>query len=113
MAVDFFIKQADTAPPIVVILKDANLDPVDLTGTTIKFVMNIKATDENVVDADAEIVSAVNGRARYVWATGDTDIIGVYKAEFEVTWPDGTYETFPNSAYITVKVVADLGGVVT
>lgn len=113
MATDFYIKQADTAPPLVAILKDATLEPVDLTGTTLRFIMSASTTATPTVDQPAELVDAVNGRVRYLWQTGDTDIIGSYKAEFEVTWPDGTYETFPNKIYINVKVVADLGGVVT
>lgn len=112
MAVDFYIKQADTSPPIVAILKDATDTAVDLTGATIRFIMTNKATGEAVVDAAAEIVDADEGRVRYLWVSPNTDEPANYKAEFEVLWPDGTYETFPNSAYITVKVVADLGGVV-
>ena len=113
MATDYFIKQGDTSPPIVAILKDATLSPVDLTGISgIKFIMTNKATAVKRVDAPAVVVDAAGGRVRYDWATGDTDIPGGYKGEFEVHWPDGTYETFPNSKYINIKVTADLGGAV-
>lgn len=112
MAVDFYIKEGDTSPPIVAILKDATGTVVDLTGTTIRFIMTNKSTSERVVDAAADIVDAVNGRVRYLWVAPDTDVPANYKAEFEVLWLDGTFETFPNSTYIAVKVVADLGGTV-
>lgn len=112
MAVDFFIKQADTSPPIVAILKDANLAPVDLTGATVRFIMTNKATLVKVIDAPANVVSAPAGRVSYNWVSPDTNVPATYKAEFEVHWLDGTYETFPNSAYITVKIIADLGGTV-
>lgn len=112
MAVDFFIKQSDTSPPIVAILKDATGTVVDLTGSTIRFIMTNKATLVKIIDAPCDIVDAVNGRVSYAWVSPDTDVPAAYKAEFEVTWVDGTFETFPNSTYITVKVVADLGGTV-
>lgn len=113
MATDFFIKQSDTAPPIVVVLNDASEDAVDLsTSSSIMFIMSNKLTGEVVVEAAADLLDADSGQVQYQWQTGDTDAAGVYKAEFEVTWDDGTIETFPNSKYISIKVVVDLGGTV-
>lgn len=112
MAVDFYIKQSDTSPPLVAILKDATGTAVDLTGSTIRFIMTNKSTAAIVVNQLATIVDATHGKVRYDWQTGETDVPTNYKAEFEVHWGDGTFETFPNSVYINVKITADLGGTV-
>lgn len=113
MAVEFYIKQSDTAPAIVAILKDANLVVVNLTSATaVRFIMTNKTTGIKRVDHAATIVDAVNGKVKYQWITGDCDIVGPYNGEFEIAWSDGTFETFPNSKNINIKVVADLGGTV-
>ena len=33
---------------------------------------------------------------------------GMYSAEFEVTYGDGSIETFPNSDYIRVEIIDDI-----
>ena len=110
MAVDYTIKTGDTAPPIAGTLLDANNDSVDLTGASVRFILKDKRTGDKIIDQPADVVDAVLGRVSYQWQTGDTDTADTYNAEFEVHWLDGTYETFPNSKYITVKFLQDLGG---
>ena len=75
---------------------------VDLTGATVRFHMG------DVIDAPAIIVNATGGVVRYDWATGDTDVAGSYRAEFEVTFVDGRIETFPNDTSIGVIIREDL-----
>lgn len=112
MAVDFFIKQGDTAPAIVASLTDADGEIVPLTGATVMFIMKDKLSGEVVVEADGTVTDASGGVVKYDWQPGDTDVPNPYNAEFEVHFADGTYETFPNSKYIVVKVITDLGGAV-
>jgi hypothetical protein len=38
----------------------------------------------------------------YSWQTGNSS--GIYEAEFDVTYADGTTETFPNDEFILIKV---------
>lgn len=109
---DFTIKTGDTAPPLIATLEDATANAVNLTAATIKFIMTDKASGVKQVEKPASLTDAVHGIVTYQWETGDTDIAGVYNAEFEVAWSDGTFETFPNSKYIIVKILLDLGGVV-
>ena len=61
-----------------------------------------------VIDAAATIVTAAAGLVRYSWASGDTDTAGSYQAEFEVTYADGSIETFPNSSNIKIDIMEDL-----
>lgn len=103
----FYIKQNDTVPSIRATLQNGNGDPVDLINASVRF--HMRAIGANTaVDAAAVVVSAAAGIVQYNWTATDTDIIGSYQAEFEVTYPDSTVETFPNDGYIRVEIIDDI-----
>jgi len=104
----FWIKQNDTGPAIAATLRDANGDVVDLTGASVRFHMRLKGSTTAKVDAAATVVSASLGEVSYGWAAADTDTVGKFDAEFEVTHSDASVETFPNTSYITVIVKDDI-----
>lgn len=111
---DFTIKQDDRLPEIVATLLDSQSPAVavNLTGVTgVRFIMTNKLTGVKKVDAAATIVDAVNGIVKYSWVSADTTETGTFNGEFEVQFADTRLETFPNSRYIQIKVVPDLGGV--
>jgi hypothetical protein len=69
----------------------------------------MKALDGTVkVDAAMTITSTSGGVVQYDWQTGDTDTVGSYSVEFEVTYSDSTIETFPNNQNLTISVVREL-----
>lgn len=103
---DFYIKKNDTLPAIGAILKDAAGDPVDLTGATVRFHMSIGSAVK--VDAAATIVDAAAGDVRYDWQSGDTDTAGPARCEFEVTFPGGGVETWPNNGAWTVSIAEEI-----
>ena len=106
---DFTIKRGDRLPPLTVTLRDAAGAAVPLTGATVRFHMREIGAQEVKVNRPAQVVQPpANGQVSYAWAAGDTDTPGTYYAEFQVTWSDGTVQTFPNVDYLTVQVVADL-----
>lgn len=51
---------------------------------------------------------------KYDWQDGDTDVLGSYSVELEITWDNTTtppqVQTVPNVGFQTVDVVDDLGG---
>jgi len=97
----FYIKQNDTKPSIVAqLFQDSS--PVDLTDATVKFHM------ETTINAAAVVVDAATGTVRYDWEPGDTATAGTFRAEFEVTFNDGSVETFPNNDYLTIVVKQEL-----
>lgn len=103
----FYLKQNDTQPALRAQLKDGDDVPIVLTGATIRFHMRtISGTVK--VDAAATIITAANGIVQYNWQAADTNTIGTYQAEFEVTYQDTTIETFPNSGYIRVEITDDI-----
>ncbi len=102
----FTIKRGDTSPTL-----QYELSPTpNLTGATV--VLNMKTTSgtATITRAAVDVVGdATDGIVEYEWISADTDTVGVYNAEFEVTYSNGKIETFPNDGYIRVKVYADLG----
>jgi Rib/alpha/Esp surface antigen-like repeat protein len=104
----FYIKQNDTVPSLRAALENGSGTAVDLTGATCQFHMRPLGSTTITVDAVAQIVNEATGIVQYNWIAADTDTIGSYQAEFEVTYPDGTIETFPNNGYIRVEITDDI-----
>lgn len=111
---DFSLKAHDRLPVIQAALtqKD-NLgqdQPIDLTTATgVKFVMRNKDTSTVKVNSPAAIIgSASLGIVQYQWGAGDTDVVGSYQAEWEITWPGPKKQTVPTASYHTIDILADL-----
>lgn len=104
-----YVKKDDRRPHAAAQLKDANGNPVNISGMTVKFLMRNKSTGVVKVNAAGTIVDGVNGKVEYPWVTGDTDTPAHYEGEFEVTDAVGKKMTFPNDGYVDVFVVADIG----
>lgn len=103
----FSIKQNDTSPALQATLKDASLTAINLTGASVRF--HMKSVDGTVkVDEAMTITNASGGIVQYNWQTGDTDTVGTYYVEFEVTYADSSIETFPNNGSLSVTVVKEL-----
>lgn len=104
----FYIKQNDTQPAFQAVLQDGAGDPINLDGATVRFHMRAIGSNTAKVDAAASVISALSGIVRYSWDAADTDRIGSYQAEFEVTYSDSTIETFPNDGYVRVVILDDI-----
>lgn len=107
MASDYILKKNDTWPPLVATLNDAN-GPIDLTQAT-QVRLILKSNTLRITTSPVNIVAPTSGQISYTWATGDTAQSGDYSLEFEITWTNGGIETVPNSSYLTVTIVDDLG----
>lgn len=100
----FYIKTGDTAPSIEAVLSVEGV-VIDLTNATaVRFKVAGLAIDEPAVVEDPPTA----GRVRYDWATDDANQVGVFDAEFEITWTGGGIQTVPNRDYIKIYVTADL-----
>ncbi len=104
----FYVKQNDTSPSMLATLQDANDTAVNITGASVRFHLRPIGSRQVKVAASAAIVTAKDGIVRYDWQAFDTDTIGSYQAEFEVTYADATIETFPNDGYIRVEIISDI-----
>lgn len=103
----FSIKQNDTSPSILATLKDASSVPVNITAATVR--LHMKSLDGSLkVDSNMTVINAAGGLVRYDWLAGDTDTVGTYKVEFQVTYTDSSIETFPNNGNEVINVVREL-----
>jgi hypothetical protein len=108
VASDFTIKRWDRLPSIAATLTDALGAPVDISSSTVKFIMSpTPGGGTPIISASAVIVNGA-GQVRYDWLTADTDVSGSYVAEWEVTFPNGKKQTFPSASYNTVLIFDDL-----
>ncbi len=104
------LKRGDTDPPIQATLRQANKKPVPLGGCTVRFIMRpAPGIDAPLLAAAAEVLDEAAGKVRYQWVDGDTDVVGVYRAVWEVTFPTGRVRTVPTKGWIDVVIEDDLG----
>lgn len=96
------IKQNDTVPALEAQLVNADGTAIDLTLCSVWLHMG------NKINAVSEITDAIKGWVKYAWQTGDTDTVGLYKAEFEIKYPDGAIQTVPNDGYFLIQIVNEL-----
>ena len=103
----FRIKQNDTSPSLEATLSDANLVPVNIVAATV--MLHMKAIGGDVVlDEQMTITDVQNGVVQYDWQVGDTSTVGTYYVEFEVTYSDGSIETFPNTGNLSLVITREL-----
>lgn len=100
----FYIKQNDDSPALQATLKDGAGNAVDVTGATVVFSMAaggiVKVNRQSVT-----LTTPASGIVTYSWQSGDTDTPGNHTGEFEVTFVDGTVQTYPNSFDERLEIV--------
>jgi len=111
------VRQNDTKPFIsAVLVSNPDGIPHNLTGTTVVFSMaaTIGSTSQKIKEKAVIIMNALLGQVRYVWGIGDTDTVGTYYGEFEVTFADGSILTFPErdedgtGGYIEIEIFTEI-----
>lgn len=105
-----YLKQNDTSPTLDAILTDADGNVVDVTGASVQFHMQKIGAATLKIDSAASVIDGAAGHVRYTLQAGDTDTPGSYKAEYEVTFLDGSIETFKNTPdQLRVVITPELG----
>lgn len=80
--------------------------PVDLTGATV--VMNMildGATSFTVDSGSCTIVNATEGSIRYQWVSPETDVPGMYRIEFIITFNSGAILTVPSNDILWMLII--------
>jgi|TARA_B110000914_G_scaffold174272_1_gene155362 hypothetical protein len=105
----FTITQNDTSPSIKATLKDGAGTVIDLTSATCKIhVMPLGGTVLKV-NAITTITNPTTGIVQYDWIPADTTDFGTFSIQFEVTYGNGTIETFPNNGSLAMIITKELG----
>ena len=97
-------------------LENSGGTAVDIEGANIVFKMGPIAGGTLVVSAAATNGQTGNGldgsmgQVVYNWATSgaDTDTAGWYLGEWEVTFANGSVQTYPNETYVLIGITEDL-----
>ena len=111
---DRLLKQGDTVR-LTATLRGAD-GPADLSGADVRFVMRTLRGETLVAEGEAENLQVGDGTdgtlgfVGYDWAAGETDEPGGYRAEWEVTYSDGSVQTFPSGTYNYIGILADNDG---
>jgi len=103
-ATPFIIKQGDTRDYLRVPLQGSDGNPAQIAAATVKF--NMRQGKKVVVDhGTVFIIDVPTATVEYRWATADTAIAGSdFEGEFEVTYSDGTIQTFPDDVNIPIYI---------
>jgi hypothetical protein len=105
---DYRTKQHDTGKPVRGTLSDEN-GVVNLANAT-QIRLLIRPYDAELVVYTAAVDGTpADGNVIYEWVEGETDTAYWFEYEWEVTWNDGTVDTFPDDGYLTGEIQADLG----
>ena len=98
------LEKGDTKPPLKVQAQDFEGDPIDVKGAMLYFNMFDRNGDIVVDQGSVNIVNdGTDGKIEHRWETGETDEVGVYKAEFVAEYSDGVL-TIPNDGFIDVRI---------
>ena len=106
------MKTGDLEPPWIVDISDtgtqANLNSV----VSWRFVASVNGTVVFTDTAPTVTVDPVNtykAAVKHTWSTGQTAIVGIYKAEIVAVWPSSREQTFPGlgTAVLTVETGID------
>ena len=106
---EWVTKRNDTKP-LELQLFDTDGVGAILTGGSAVFTMTGPngQSAKKVNRGTVTLVTAGTGVIRYDWQSGETDTSGDFKGEVEVTYSDGTIETFPKEGAIFIRIHPDL-----
>lgn len=102
------MKKGDLLPEITATLIGPDGTHLALDGATVKFTLRAPNGTVIINQRTAIVVQANQGRVRYVWQEGDTEVIGTHDAEWTVTYPGGKEITVPNRGYDKIEINARL-----
>jgi len=108
----FTIKQNDTLPTFQVTeMAYGDGTPVIFaSGDAAVFnlrIANDRSADKKVDGGPVELEEGTSN-CTYAWQIGDTDTVGKYVAEVEVTFASGGVATWPNDSHFIVHVTNDV-----
>lgn len=109
--IDYYFKTGDTRPMVVEEL-DGNL--MD-SSISVSFTMREAVDREATLVVDSEQADKLSfdddtdsTKVEFQLPSGSTSSAGEYVGEFEVTYGDGSTETFPKGRYYFIKVTEGL-----
>lgn len=101
-------KQTDSAEVIRYTALDARKQPVNLIGTTVRFLMAKRDAAGVAVNEPAVVTDGMSGKIEYRPSDSAMLQAGVFSAEFHVEWPDGRRKIYPSDGYLQITIAPSL-----
>jgi len=108
--IDYYFKTGDDKPEVLYRVP-GNYVENDSGNFTAQFSMRVvnPRGDAPIVDNSTATIEEYDNDndetiLSYELSQADTSNVGEYVAEFELTYPDGSVETFPKGEYIFIKI---------
>lgn len=100
------IKRGDRRPGVTITCLNGST-PIDLTvASSVRLIGKLGGS--KIIDR--EVTGTADGKVVIeVWEVNDTATAGRLQMEVQVTWADGTIQTFPGDRYLEVEIIPDLG----
>lgn len=108
MISDFYIKEGDTKPAFAGFCVGEDGARPNLTSAAVLLKIRNRDTGAVALSAAMTVVDGANASVSYAWQTADTAAAYEGQAEVEVTFQDGSVETFPNNSTINVHITKDV-----
>lgn len=105
---DFYIGRGDRLPAITVNLVDSDGQTPNLSSSTVMFHMMDINTGTTITISTCSILDSPNAQVTYAWAAADTTSPLECYAQFEVTYPSGLVQSFPNDHKILIHITDDI-----
>lgn len=102
------MKRGDTRTAIKGTLRSPKRNLVNLVDAKVEFIMARYSDGTVLIDREAEVFDAENGVVCFIFEPSEADVVGTMRAEFKVTYLDGSPETFPNDGYIFIEFESGL-----
>jgi hypothetical protein len=102
------LKRGDTAPRFRARVLDGTTPLSLIAAASVKLLMKGNGISL-ALPVTIEPQTGNDGWVYRNWAATDLAVAGVYQGELEVTWGDGTIQTFPGDSTFTILVSQDLG----
>lgn len=103
-----YMKRGDTSPSWDILCLDDDGNAVNVEGASVQFHARLAGSDTLKVDSAGSVVDGAAGHVRYEPTSSDTDTVGLYEVEVEMTFSDGSIETFPNSTSLQILIIDDI-----
>lgn len=85
-------------------------EAISLTAASkVEFFLTLDGDTDPTVEGECDITDAANGKVKYTWVDGDTDEIGMYLAEYRITFTDGSILTIPSDDELWILIIDSLG----
>lgn len=101
-------KEGDLEPKFLATLKNSDGTAIDLTSaSSVKFIA-VPVGGGTTINRAMVFENRFAGQVSWSPTAGDTDTVGAYNFEVQVTWTTGRWQTVPSDSFASMVIVQDI-----